>query len=146
VIPTTPQRIYLAGPMRTIPEFNFPRFNAVAKALRAQGHYVFNPAQRDTERHGGVDISSGNMDGSIEKAKAQHGFSLREALGDDLDFICKKGCTLLVLLPGWEKSDGAQSEWRTAIALKSEGVEIEYLSEAQTRLLERAAELMEDAA
>ena len=59
MIPTTPQRIYLAGPMRTIPEFNFPRFNAVAKALRAQGHYVFNPAQRDTERHGGVDISSG---------------------------------------------------------------------------------------
>ena len=140
----TPKRIYLAGPMRGIPEFNFPRFNAVAKALRTNGHEVFNPAERDTERHGGVDIAAGNVDGDIEKAKATHGFSLRDALRDDLDYICKRA-TMLALLPGWEKSDGAQAEWRTAIALKGEGVEIIYLTEDVVKLMERAAELMEPA-
>jgi hypothetical protein len=139
-----PKRIYLAGPMRGIPEFNFPRFNAVSTALRANGHEVFNPAERDTERHGGVNIASGNMDGDIEKAKATHGFSLRDALNDDLHYICKRA-TCLALLPGWEKSDGAQSEWRTAIALKSEGVEIVYLTEEVVKLMERAAEIMEAA-
>lgn len=141
----TPKRIYLAGPMRGIPEFNFPRFNAVAKALRANGHEVFNPAERDTERHGGVDISTGNSDGSIEKAKATHGFSLRAALADDLEYICKCANTV-ALLPGWEKSDGAQAEWRAAIALKSERMEIIYLTEDVVKLMERAAEIMEDAA
>lgn len=135
-----PKRIYLAGPMRGIPEFNFPRFNAVAKALRVNGHEVFNPAERDTERHGGVNIGAGNTDGSLEKAKATHGFSLRDALGDDMEFICRR-CNVIALLPGWEKSDGAQAEWRTAIALKGEGVEIVYLTEEVVRLMERAAEL-----
>ena len=139
----SPKRIYLAGPMRGIPQFNFPRFNAVAKALRANGHEVFNPAEKDNERHG-TDISAGNNEGSVEKAKATHGFSLRDALAMDLDYICHKATTL-ALLPGWEKSDGAQAEWRTAIALKGEGVDIIYLTEEVVKLMERAAEIMEAA-
>lgn len=49
-------KVYVAGPMRGIPEFNFPAFNLAAKNLRADGHVVFNPAERDNERHG-TDIS-----------------------------------------------------------------------------------------
>ncbi|MGB3485339.1 MAG: DUF4406 domain-containing protein [Mycobacterium sp.] len=52
-------KIYVAGPMRGIPEFNFPAFHAAAAKLRADGHHVFNPAERDIETHG-VDISKGN--------------------------------------------------------------------------------------
>lgn len=140
----TQKRIYLAGPMQGLPHFNFPRFNAVAAALRDDGHQVFNPAEKDIERHG-EDIGADNASGSVADAKEKHGFCLRTALAADLKFICETA-DMLVLLPGWEKSQGAQAEWRTALALKSEGMEIVYLTEELTRLMERAAELSAEAA
>jgi hypothetical protein len=110
-----PLRIYVAGPMRGIPEFNFPAFNAAAASLRAHGHTVFNPAEKDNERHG-TDISKGNSDGCEKLATAQHGFNLRTALGDDLRWICAEA-EAIALLPGWEKSKGATAEHATAVAL-----------------------------
>lgn len=108
-------KIYVAGPMRGYPLFNFPAFNAAAVKLRAEGHAVFNPAERDNERHG-TDISKGNLTGCETKAAAEHGFNLREALADDLDFICRHA-DAIALLPGWENSKGANAERATAIAL-----------------------------
>ena len=108
-------RLYLAGPMRGIPEFNFPAFHAAAARLRAQGHMVFNPAEKDNERHG-INFAEGNTAGSIEQARDQHGFSLRVALGEDLDWICEHA-EGIALLPGWELSNGARAEWATAVAL-----------------------------
>lgn len=136
-------RIYLAGPMQGYAEFNFPRFNAVTKVLRGQGHVVFNPAEKDIERHAGVNISSGNMTGSIQEAKDKHGFSLRQALAEDMEYICKQADTI-VLLPGWEKSNGAQAEHRTAVALQSEGMSIVYLSEEICQAMEFAARVGEE--
>lgn len=109
-------RFYLAGPMRGIAEFNYPAFHAAAAKLREAGHYVFSPAERDIERHGGVDISKGNTDGCEHRAAAEHGFSLREALKDDLSFICLEA-DAIALLPGWRSSKGAKAELATAIAL-----------------------------
>jgi len=117
------KRTYLAGPMSGIPEFNFPAFNAAAARLREAGHTVFNPAERDIERHGGVDISKGNATGSQEHAAKEHGFSLREALADDTAWICKEA-TAIAMLPGWENSKGARAEWHLALAL---GHEVIYL-------------------
>ena len=138
----TPKRIYLAGPMRGIPEFNFPRFNAVAAALRANGHEVFNPAEKDIERHGGVNISAGNANGDVDRARQEHGFSLRQALHDDFTYICKTA-NCLCLLPGWEHSGGSRAEHAVASALTYEGMEIMYLHEDLVRLMERAAELQD---
>ena len=45
------KHIYIAGPMRGYPEFNFPAFYAAEERLRARGHAVFNPARRDVGRH-----------------------------------------------------------------------------------------------
>ncbi len=111
---------YVAGPMRGLPEFNFPQFHAAAAHLRAQGHTVFNPAEKDVERHDGVDISVGNVTGSIDQAASQHGFSLRHALGDDLAWICAHA-DAIYMLKGWENSKGACAEMATAEAL---GLEI----------------------
>lgn len=109
-------KLYLAGPMRGYAEFNFPAFHAAAKRLREAGHEVFSPAEKDIERHGGVDISKGNAAGDESVAAKAHGFNLREALHDDLVYICLKADGV-ALLPGWEKSKGANAEKATAEAL-----------------------------
>lgn len=121
-------KIYVAGPMRGIAEFNFPAFNSVAKSLRDRGHFVFNPAERDTERHSGVNIGKGNATGSVEQAAAEHGFSLRHALRDDMEFICLEA-DAVALLPGWEKSKGAQAEKATADALGLRVFEVLFVPE-----------------
>lgn len=115
-------RIYLAGPMRGISQFNFPAFHAAAEKLREDGHEVFSPAERDEERHG-KDFTSNNATGCEALAVKEHGFSLREALGADLAYICGHA-DAIALLPGWEKSKGVASELATARAL---GLEEIYL-------------------
>lgn len=117
------KHIYVAGKMRGVPHFNFPAFNAASAALRAEGHTVFNPAERDIERHNGIDISAHNYTGDEVQCAQEHNFSLRDALADDLEFICKKA-DAIALLPGWEDSKGANAELATAHAL---GLEVIYL-------------------
>jgi len=117
------KKVYVAGPMRGIPEFNFPAFHAATAKLRAAGHTVFNPAERDNERHG-EDISKGNVTGDETIAAKEHGFNLREALGEDLEFICRHA-DVVALLPGWENSKGAIAERATALAL---GLEVWVLA------------------
>lgn len=117
-------KLYLAGPMRGYAEFNFPAFRAAAAALRAAGHFVFSPAEKDIERHGGVDISKGNSEGCEAKAAAEHGFNLREAVGVDLAWICAEADGI-ALLPGWQASKGACAERAAAIALGLEIIELD---------------------
>lgn len=38
-------RIYIAGPMTGLPDFNFPAFNDMAAILRGLGYHVENPAE-----------------------------------------------------------------------------------------------------
>lgn len=115
-------KTYLGGPMRGIHAFNFPAFHAAAAKLRAEGHEVFSPAEKDNERHG-ADISKGNETGDEEQAAREHGFSLREALGVDLAWICQHA-DAVALLPGWSSSKGATAERAAALAL---GLEVIYL-------------------
>ena len=115
-------KLYLAGAMRGIQEFNFPAFHAAAAKLRAQGHFVFNPAEKDIERHG-TDISKGNVAGDETIATKDHGFNLREALLDDLTFICAEADGI-ALLPGWKNSKGATAEHATAVALGLQVIEL----------------------
>lgn len=39
-----PMRLYVAGPMTGLPEFNYPEFNRVAAVLTERGFAVENPA------------------------------------------------------------------------------------------------------
>lgn len=116
-------KIYLAGPMRNIPEFNLPAFKAGAHQLRLLGHEVFCPAEADNSF--GFDWTGHS--GNLEEAHAQ-GFSLREALGADLAWICAHA-DAVVTLPGWEKSLGAAAEVATAKALGLDVLDLQEVTE-----------------
>ena len=102
-------RIYIAGPMTGLPEYNFPAFDKAAAILTAQGHEVFNPAQNDRD-HG--------FDGAgLAGHEAERlGFSLRRALKQDLSWICDHAEAVAVL-DGWHRSKGALTETALAVAL-----------------------------
>lgn len=104
-------KVYLAGPMRGIPKFNFPAFDFAAARLRALGFEVFSPADHDRE----VDPEIGNNP-TGDETKIKSGLTIRDFLGADLAWITKNA-DIIALLPGWEKSAGANSEFATGIAL-----------------------------
>ena len=106
-------KIYLAGPMRGIPYFNFPAFFAAEAKLKEKGHKVFNPARRDVQKYG-KEIASPT--GTVKEAAASVGFSLREALAADCNWLCINA-DAIALLPGWKKSKGACAEHALAKAL-----------------------------
>lgn len=85
-------KIYIAGPMRGIPEHNFPLFNFTADRLRQRGHQVINP----------VDIGEKHFQNDTSKT-TQHEFITK----DILELLT---CDALAVLPGWEKSCGASIE------------------------------------
>lgn len=84
-------RIYVAGPMTGLPDFNYPAFNAEAERLRAIGYRVENPANNP------------------KQATWQE--YMREAVAQ----LAK--CDMVVVLPGWENSRGALIENGLAVSL-----------------------------
>ena len=107
-------KLYLAGPMRGYPAFNYPAFHAAANRLRILGHEVFSPAERDIERDN-KDWGEISPSGDLAEAETK-GFSLRDALGDDLNYICREA-EGVAMMPGWIHSKGAIAEKATAEAL-----------------------------
>jgi hypothetical protein len=103
-------KIYLAGPMRNILNYNFPAFYAAEVKLLELGHKVCNPARVDNER--GFDEKGKSTILEMEAA----GLTLRDTLAFDLEWICREA-EAIVVLPGWENSRGATAEVATARAL-----------------------------
>lgn len=83
-------KIYLSGPMAGIPEHNYPSFKAFASDLRSAGHSVINPAELHPEP----------------------GKAWDECLRVDIRELCS--CDAIALIPGWEKSKGANLELHVA--------------------------------
>jgi hypothetical protein len=91
---STPQKedtVYLAGPMRGLPDFNFPAFDKARDCLTERGWNVISPADMDRA--------------DPDDAKDQTKFAAR-----DTKAIIEK-CGTIALLPGWECSDGATAEF-----------------------------------
>jgi hypothetical protein len=107
-------RVYVSGPMRGRAHFNAPAFDAATELLRAEGHEVFCPREKDLKN--GFD--SVGLTGLEDLASL--GFDVRSALAEDMDWICREA-TAVFMLPGWSDSKGATAERATALAL---GLEI----------------------
>jgi len=115
-------RIYLAGPMTGIKDFNFPAFKMAAAMLRAEGHEVFSPAENDDKTYGaGFNLSD---KGKVEDIPQ---FSLHRAASDDTQFIIWKMETI-AMMPDWEYSSGAFGEWAIAKWLRKK---FRYISQAE---------------
>lgn len=84
---------YLSGPMSGLPNLNRAAFDAEAGRLRAMGITVVNPAE--------VELPEGATWADFMRA------DIKELMS----------CTTIVLLPGWERSEGARLEHFIAVKL-----------------------------
>lgn len=97
--------LYCAGPMGGLPNHNFPAFIEAAKHLRAQGHTVVSPVELD-EADGFDHATAGNVSAGSQ--------TWGEFLARDLAVIARADVEAVVVLPGWEQSNGAAWETRWA--------------------------------
>jgi hypothetical protein len=89
------KRIYVAGPMRGKPEFNFPAFREAAARLRNAGWDVITP----------VDLEE--LDPTVPPT-ANRAHALR-------DIAALATCHAIYLLRGWPNSTGAVAERACAV-------------------------------
>lgn len=97
-----PLRLYVAGPMTGLPEFNYPAFYAACDDLRAVGHDPINPAR--AEGRAGCTEWLDFMRASL------------------LDLAV---CDGIATLPGWGDSRGAALEVQI---IKSLGLPVESVA------------------
>jgi len=102
-------KTYIAGPMRGIRLFNFPAFDAARDALLKAGHEVVSPA--DIDRSNGFDPKDLPADYDWNVISQQSG-TLQEIIARDHAAVME--CDTIYLLPGWERSQGALSEYHLA--------------------------------
>lgn len=98
------KKIYIAGPMTGLPEFNYPAFHGAAAMLHANGWHVENPADNP-------EPACGTWTGYMRMALTQ-----------------LVSCDTIGLLPGWSQSRDAKVEMHVATAL---GLEVQYLNGAE---------------
>lgn len=100
-------RVYIAGPMTGIPQYNFPAFDAAADLLRAMGYEVVSPAELDDPEDRERALQS--LDGAPQTA-ASFGKSWADFLARDVKLITDGGIDAIITLAGWERSRGARLE------------------------------------
>ena len=93
-------KLYVAGPMSGLPEYNYPGFMRAAELLRASGHEVENPAENPA-----CDDWQGYMRLSLVQISRVDG---------------------LAVLGGWQTSRGATLEVHIAHALHLPVLPVNY--------------------
>lgn len=92
--------VYIAGPMRGYPRFNFDSFEEATDTLRRAGLTVYSPHEHD--------LANGfNPDG-----ESLDGWDARRAIGWDMRMCVE--CDHIAMLAGWQSSRGASTEARVA--------------------------------
>lgn len=100
-------KVYIAGPMTGIPQFNIPTFDAAAAALRNQGYEVKSPAELDNPATRAAALAS--PDGAPGSGSS-NGETWGDFLARDVKLLADGGIEGIVVLPGWERSRGARLE------------------------------------
>lgn len=87
-------RVYIAGPMTGLPEFNFPAFHAAAKAWREHGWDVVNPAEA--------------FDGATDRPYSDY-------VAYDMEVL--RTCDAIAMLDGWDGVNARGSVWEREVAM-----------------------------
>jgi hypothetical protein len=101
-------KLYVAGPMRGKPKFNFTKFDEVCARIRKAGHVAIGPQELD--RLCGLDENT-MRDGDVTPQMIRN-FMRRDTLMilDEAEGVC--------VLDGWELSSGARAEVALALMLR----------------------------
>lgn len=115
-------RIYLAGPMRGYPEYNFPAFDDHARRLRNAGYTVWSPADHD--RGQGFD------------EKTDEAGELKDYMKVDLvEVLCSDA---VAVLDGWTESQGARLEVHVA---RECGIPVYFAEDLEVTPIEECSEV-----
>lgn len=93
-------KIYVAGPMTGLIDYNFPKFFEISEKLMSFGWNVVNPAQI-ANNFGGQDafLNDKNVETQVLAEQARQ----------------LKDCNAILLLDGWTKSKGSKIELQIAL-------------------------------
>ena len=97
-------KVYIAGPMTGVENWNFPAFFEAEKTLISMGYRVVNPAHNNGET---LELALEDA-GSPESPKRDWLYYIRRDLPQLLY------CDVICLLPNWESSKGATLEYEVA--------------------------------
>lgn len=95
-------RVYISGPMRGRPQYNFPAFDQASARVLAMGWEPVNPADLDRQACDIADMASAQF--------------LRRAIRRDIEALFD--CDGIVLLQGWRHSAGAVTETAVSCVLQ----------------------------
>lgn len=99
-------RLYIAGPMTGIPQFNIPAFDRAARALEGMGYDVVSPAELD-----GAEVRAALLLSQTgAKEDYPNGMTHGDFLARDVKLIADDGIEAIGVLSGWEQSPGALHE------------------------------------
>jgi hypothetical protein len=99
--------LYIAGPMRGIAWFNYPMFDRVAKELRDAGNEVISPADED-RMHDDFDPFVNPSHAHPDACTFPKSMDFAKTVRRCIEAVLR--CDEIVLLPGWENSQGALAE------------------------------------
>lgn len=111
-------RIYVSGKMTGVPDHNRPAFDAAAKRLREQGHFVINPAELSAlfatplGLETAFRVYNDHSDSSTEDVNRLNNIA-EQVMQADLAAV--RSCDAIYMLKGWETSRGAKKELAEAI-------------------------------
>ena len=110
-------KLYLAGPMSGLPDFNYPAFHDAREKLRKAGHEVICPAEYTIQQ-------------GIDNTNLPYGF-----LTNQMRFCIKSVLEVdaVAMLPYWARSLGARTEALVAVSI---GIPIYAYDKHNPELLE----------
>jgi len=116
-------KIYIAGKMRGIKDFNKQAFYDAEKYLTSLGHEAVNPFHIDVEM--GIDMTSPT--GNTDDIQGFTQDSLKEIIKRDVAEVIE--CDAVYMLESWKDSKGARAEKAIAEWL---GIEVMYQGENES--------------